>query len=573
MFVADFETTTDPDDCRVWAWATCDIDDVTLVAVDNTIDSFVDFCRSNQDTYFFHNLAFDGEFLISHLLNSGFSWVESKRPKAYEFSTLISDTGKYYQIKVCFAWTNAKRNVTCVFRDSLKKLPMSVDAIAKAFGLPVSKLEIDYDEYRAPGHVLTDEERAYVVNDVRIVAMALRQQFAKGLTKMTVGSDALNDCREFLGSRNRWENMFPILSIESDDLIRKAYRGGYTFCNPKFQADEANPDRCVGEGSVYDVNSMYPSVMSQCALPVGLPVFFEGRYTPRDDYPLYVQFVTMSCELRDSFFPILQIKKNPYFSPTQYQSSTNGYVDLALTNVDMEMLDAHYETDVLDYKGGFAFRCATGVFDSYIDYWMRIKAKSSGGTRMLAKLMLNSLYGKFATNPHCQSKRPYIRDDGSVGYSLLPEELRKPVYTPVGVFVTSYARARIQTAIEHVHDRFCYCDTDSIHVVSRETISALDVHPSRLGAWKHESDFDKAKYVRAKTYMERVIAEGKMVDGTYEMVDVDPYVQVRCAGLPDTIRKGLTFEEFRSGLIVPGKLRPCHVPGGIVLEKTDFTIR
>ena len=28
IYTADFETTTDVSDCRVWAWCTCDIDEI-----------------------------------------------------------------------------------------------------------------------------------------------------------------------------------------------------------------------------------------------------------------------------------------------------------------------------------------------------------------------------------------------------------------------------------------------------------------------------------------------------------------------------------------------------------------
>jgi hypothetical protein len=570
MYVADFETTTDPDDCRVWAWAVCEVGQPLCSCYGNSIESFMDFVKSNPDTYYFHNLAFDGEFIIHHLLSSGFSYCEG-RLKANEFDTLISDTGKYYKMRVCFERKGRKRGNVSTFKDSLKKLPMGVDAIAKAFHLPISKLSIDYDEYREPGHELTREEVDYVLNDVRIVAMALQVQEDRGLTKLTLGSDALNDCREFVGFR-RWNNLFPELTLQADDMIRKAYRGGYTYCNPKTQADEDRPNLCVGNGSVYDVNSMYPSVMSQCELPVGLPVWFDGRYETDGEYPLHVSYVTAYLKSRENRFPTLQIKRNPYFRETEYITDTEGYVELAVTNVDLEVLEAQYEMDILSYNGGFKFRCASGVFDDYIDYWMRVKATTEGGERTLAKLMLNSLYGKFATNPHVQSKVPFMRDDGSVGYSLMPEETRKPVYTPVGVFVTSYARKRIIEAIEHVHDRFCYCDTDSIHLTGWQPVSGMEVHPTRLGAWKHESDFDKAKYVRAKTYMERIIATGKMVDGKYEMVACEPTVDVKCAGLPDQLRRDLDFESFRRGLVVSGKLRPRHVKGGIILETTDFTL-
>lgn len=35
VFVADFETTTDAEDCRVWAWCACDVGNVSNLFLRN----------------------------------------------------------------------------------------------------------------------------------------------------------------------------------------------------------------------------------------------------------------------------------------------------------------------------------------------------------------------------------------------------------------------------------------------------------------------------------------------------------------------------------------------------------
>lgn len=73
MFTADFETTTDEKDCRVWAWAVCDINKPDDISLGNSIESFFNFLQSQgSNTYYFHNLKFDGEFIIYYLLKNGF---------------------------------------------------------------------------------------------------------------------------------------------------------------------------------------------------------------------------------------------------------------------------------------------------------------------------------------------------------------------------------------------------------------------------------------------------------------------------------------------------------------------
>lgn len=60
-FTADFETTTDPKDCRVWAWACCEVGDPNNFIYGNDIKGFIDLCKSKRDNYkmYFHNLKFD----------------------------------------------------------------------------------------------------------------------------------------------------------------------------------------------------------------------------------------------------------------------------------------------------------------------------------------------------------------------------------------------------------------------------------------------------------------------------------------------------------------------------------
>ena len=54
---------------------------------------------------------------------------------------------QFYQITLYFEKGNKKvKKVT--FIDSLKIIPFSVSDIAKAFNLPISKLEIDYNNPR-----------------------------------------------------------------------------------------------------------------------------------------------------------------------------------------------------------------------------------------------------------------------------------------------------------------------------------------------------------------------------------------------------------------------------------------
>ena len=484
---------------------------------------------------------------MNYLFQNGFTHTEEKILKDNQFSTLISDKGQFYSIRIQF--DNGSK---VTIYDSLKILPFSVEQISKAFGLPMQKLEIDYKAAREVGHILTEQEIAYIKNDVVIVAEALSILFKQGLNKMTQGSNAMSDYKKVIGSKE-FTRHFPPPDYDSD--IRQAYRGGFTYLQPKYV------DKDIENGIVLDVNSLYPYVMHERLLPYGEGIFFEGEYKQDDLYPLYVQMFRCNFEIKDNHIPTLQIKHSLSFCPTEYLTSSNGEdVTLTLTSVDLALFKEHYNLYNVEYFSGWKFKGSTELFKPYIDKWYKIKQESTlNGNkpmRTLAKLMQNALYGKFALNPRVQSKIPYY-EDNRVKYRYGEVEYRNPVYIPVGCFVTAWARDKTIRAAQNCYNRFVYADTDSLHLIGTDYPEELEIDPVKLGAWKHESTFTRARFIRQKSYIE----------------EIDGVLNVTCAGLPSAGHKYVTWENFHAGAVYSGKLMPTHVPGGIVLKDVDFTIK
>lgn len=546
-YTADFETTTNKNDLRVWGWGVCNINNFNEFYYGNNIETFIEFLKDHRAcNFYFHNLKFDGEFIISWLLKNGYKYNNNLVSKT--FNCVIAGTGQFYKIDICFYKKGRYKKVVHIF-DSLKKLPFSVKKIATAFELPILKGEIDYKAEREKGHILTKEELDYLRNDVEIMARALNIQIAEGLTHMTIGSDSLHIYKTIIGE-NRFKHFFPILHPEVDRDIRRAYRGGYTYVNKIFQGKD------IQNGLVYDVNSMYPSVMYEELLPYGVPIFFDGQYEYDENYPLYIQKIKVDLRVKDDHIPTIQCKTNIYFNANEYIEDTMGMLTIYVTNVDLDVIKEQYDILDIEYINGYKFRGIRGLFCEYIDKFMAMKKNNTGAKRQLAKLLLNNLYGKFATNPKTQIKIPYIAETGEVAYETKTDKDKDPVYTPVGVFITSYARARIQRTFQSVYNRCCYADTDSIHIIGNE-IPNIDIDDKELGKWALESKFVRARFLRAKTYIE------ELEDGT---------INIKCAGLPDNLKELVNFENFHYGLTLHGKLLPKRYDGGVILEETDFTI-
>lgn len=224
-FTADFETNVDENDCRVWAYALCEIGNINNFIYGNNIDDFITWCANKRENYvlYFHNLKYDGEYIFSYLLENGFECIKDKKERREKtFTTLISDTGQFYSIEIFFECKNKRHINKVTIYDSLKILNFSVEQIAKDFNLPIRKLKIDYLLKREKNHILTDDEIDYIRNDVEIMARALQIMFDENLTKMTIGSDALHNYKQI---NKNFIKYFPILPYEIDMDIRKSYKG------------------------------------------------------------------------------------------------------------------------------------------------------------------------------------------------------------------------------------------------------------------------------------------------------------------------------------------------------------
>lgn len=622
---------------EVWAAACSEIFAGEEVTIYGSIGEQYDFFRKQNCNIiaYYHNLKFDGAFWLSFLITqlgyeqayyktedgnfNGFCEDKDMPNKTFKYS--INDKGMWYTITIKI------NNRTIQLRDSLKLLPFSVRAIGEAFKTKHQKLDMEYEGFRYAGCPISDEERKYIANDVLVVKEALEIMFRQGHKRLTIGSCCLAEYKNLIGDK-LYYSMFPNLySIDIDkdtygysncgEYLRKSYRGGWCYLV------DSKANKVYHNGVTADVNSLYPSVMSGESgnpYPVGEPTFWVGDI-PEIAYKKYF-FVRLrtSFRLRDGYLPFIQIKNSPYYKPNECLKTSDIYsedkgryvhykqvvgggyipitVELTLTMTDYFLLLEHYElydTQILD---GCYFDTSVGLFDKYINKYRKIKEESKGAMRTLAKLFLNNLYGKMATSPDADCKMAIADEQGILHYVSLPAGKKEPGFIAIGSAITSYARNfTIRTAQKNYHKDgrgFIYADTDSIHCdLEPEELVGVPVHPTAFLHWKLESSWDTAIFARQKTYIEHIVAED------LEPVD-NPYYSIKCAGMPERCKRLLELsmtqdkptvddklsdsellwiakkrglEDFKTGLVVPGKLMPKRVRGGIVLTETTYEMR
>ena len=120
-----------------------------------------------------------------------------------------------------------------------------------------------------------------------------------------------------------------------------------------------------------------------------------------------------------------------------------------------------------------------------------------------------------------KSKIPFELGDDIVRFEFGESKEVKGLYLPVASFITSYARRKTIETSQAISDysikkygvsKYVYSDTDSIHCLLdiEELKQFCEIDDVKLGAWKHESTFTKAKFIRQKCYIEIIDDEMKI---------------------------------------------------------------
>ena len=650
-YACDFETTVydGQDSTEVWSSAIAPLySPEDTVLIHHSIQETFDWAISKRENMilYYHNLKFDGAFWLNFLLQhtnykqayekTGYSMLDISFLKENDmplesFKYSISDRGQWYTITL-----KTKYNKIIEMRDSLKLMPFSLADIGKAFKTKHQKLTMEYNGFRYAGCPISDEELEYIRNDVLVLKEALEFMFSQGHDKLTIGACCLSEFKELTG-KEKYDMLFPDLyelelqeeygSPTVGDYIRKSYKGAWCYLNPKYA------NTIVHNGLTADVNSLYPSMMeseSGNRYPIGYPKFWRGDYIPDkvlDEHRYY--FVRFKCRfhLKQGYLPFIQIKGSPYYKGTEclttsdfYYKRENRYTrylrtqdgelidsvcEFTMTGIDYTLFSEHYNIYDLEILDGCYFASEKGIFDNYIRKYAKIKQESKGAMRTLAKLFLNNLYGKMASNTESSFKFAVLKDDGALGYIQIEEFNKKPGYIACGSAITSYAR---NFTIRHAQENyytdsdhgFIYADTDSIHCNLRpDELKGIKVHDTAFNCWKLESYWDTAIFTRQKTYIEHITHE--------DCNKIEkPYYNIKCAGMTakckslfmqsltgdyekqeeeyskaehdflyykDGRKKRRKLTDFKVGLEIPCKLAPKNINGGILLVETTYTMK
>ena len=420
-------------------------------------------------------------------------------------------------------------------KDSILLLPVSLAKLSKQFNLEVGKLiqpvyvGQDYPEYKDTNlthfnkeilkiddfDIWKEKVAEYCVQDcVALYDVLVKfrdliiEKFGLDINKYPTTPSLAFAIYRF---KYLEENTIPITSGKVYDFIRKSYTGGST---EMYIPNARNKDIFC-----YDVNSLYPAVMAENKFPVGKMYQFEGDPTILND-TYWIGDAKVSTK-SDLYQPYLQI----------HHKTSNGYRTVAANGKFNMIIHApEYENALKDYKinvsKGYLFESQSNIFKKYVDemYDLRQQYSKADPMNLVAKLLLNSLYGRFGMQPLFHSNAflnyeelqekankfeihnimeisdnlffvSYISEEDKDLDESLPRS--NNISVSIASAVTAYARIYMSKFKNNPDFNLYYTDTDSIFVdkpISDENVS------SDLGNMKLEYIFKKSIFLSPKVY-------------------------------------------------------------------------
>lgn len=440
----------------------------------------------------------------------------------FDFNFLIETLKKWnYDIKMIFQGSRClqikvfhqkegktkerkSRNAT-KFSDSYSLLKFSLDKLTKDFNVKHKKLnfmtdgkkndyEYLYELYKKKDPRFYD----YIKNDVFGLYEVLKKfnniiQEKQGQMSLTIASTALKTFQHgYLNHKIKMTNR------QTNDEMKQAYYGGRTEIFRMYLPD--NHYYC------YDINSLYPHVMFNNEFPVSPPREIKN-ITLTDIKEL---LGITKCKVKapkDIYIPVLPVhheinRNRKLIFPT---GTFTGYWD----NIQLKKaLELGYKIEPIK---GWVFK-GEKIFKDYVHkfYDMKLKSKKDTPSYVISKLLLNSLYGKFAqrqdsemimkiTDPKEAKKYEIvgILDPDYNMYRVKCESKGNFFIPQISIHVTALAQLHLYKLIEQVIAKdkiIAYCDTDSIFTDMKMNIG------DKLGQLKLEYPFYKGYFLLPKTY-------------------------------------------------------------------------
>jgi hypothetical protein len=432
------------------------------------------------------------------------------------------------------------------FRDSYLLLPLSLEKLAKGFDVErkgifpilfVNNKDVDLNYI---GSVLPFESFVGITKD-EFLEYKKRFNDKDWNLRMEVTKYCSQDVISLYQVINKFNNIvfdefridvlkYPTLPSLAFAIFRCKFLGNYKI--PKIIGNMYNEIKLAYTGGNvdvykpygeniyhYDINSLYPYVMKNFQMPVGEPIYFEGDILKYKEKAFGFFFFDADIKAPINLnIPLLQTR-------LKINNTTKTITPVGEWK-DFYFSEELYKSEEFNYKfkinSGYLFE-KEFIFKEYVDYFYNMKVLSDKNSPhyIIAKLFLNSLYGRLGMDP-IKEKHLIVNSSESFHYydkfcvtnviNLDNKELisyldlnsqyedfyiGSNVSVPISAAVTAYARIYMHKFKKMNNIIIYYTDTDSI-AINKELDKSLV--GKDLGQFKLEYISNKAIFLAPKVY-------------------------------------------------------------------------
>lgn len=458
-----------------WAWETKvngKIEQRTATKIEVFLDYVIKNTKLNEVIWYAHNGGFDMARASDYLIEL----IEQN---------YIIDIIESGENNIAALTITKDEVVVFKYRDSMKIYQGSLAEFSKQFGNGITKLEniIDFEggelfDINNKSHVdYAKQDTLALLNSVINFERRLLADFSINL-RMTSASCAMQAWRTTIPYKTKYERLPEAI----ENFARQCYYGGYVYMGE-------NARQKVNRAYHLDISSSYPAAMLDFGVPYGNPIEVTD-YEP-GDIGLYEVEILNADGLT--------------IAPMRTKTGVawpRGSFKTFLTSIDLVNLDENKT----DYKiiSGYRFPSIIFPFNTFISSCREYRQLYKGtGGETTAKLMQNSLYGKFGAKPEITKISYHKNDLGQFGFideeidfdfsetkklddyaNRTIEKITATYLLPHwAAFITAAARLRLHRTIRTVEFKnFLYADTDSIVCNSQGYQNLLLRTPEILGS-------------------------------------------------------------------------------------------
>ena len=316
------------------------------------------------------------------------------------------------------------------------------------------------------------------------------------------------------------QNTIPQITGQIGKNIRSGYTGG--------AVDMYIPQPPKGvKIKGYDVNLLYPSQMDSQLMPIGNPTYFNGdiiNFNKNAFGFFYCKIIAPD----DIKHPIIQTRTK--INGLTKTISPIGIWEDMLFSEEMKNAEKYgYKFKVL---WGYTFD-SKNIFKEYVEflYNLRLQYPKSDPMNYIAKLLLNSLYGRFGMDDNFEKIRVIHKDYYSDFENKFVDQITEKIelddyiivfYTAsegidenleehnvsvsIAAAVTAYSRIHMSQFKNNPKINLYYTDTNSIYTDSN--INETFLSNTLLGKLKLEHTCNKAIFLSPKVYCLDTIENG-----------------------------------------------------------------